>query len=92
MWVTIYMPAIDENDVEHEYQVSGTANAGDPGRTYGDPENCYPPEPAFAEDIQIRSGEIGVEIPESEWARLGLQSGQIEDAILDEASERSQDY
>jgi hypothetical protein len=28
-----------------EYRVEGTYTPEDPGRVYGPPENCYPPEP-----------------------------------------------
>lgn len=52
--------------VEHgggSYMVEVTlrCHPGDPGRIHGEPEDCYPPEPAFgeAEDILVLETEDG---------------------------------
>lgn len=49
----------------------------DPGKTYGPPEKCYPPEGGYATIYEIRDSK-GVVIPEAEWVARGFDKKTIE--------------
>lgn len=38
---------------ELEVEIDGYASPYDPGRVSGPPENCYPPDGGFSEDISV---------------------------------------
>jgi hypothetical protein len=40
---------VEREEVEIELRIEGRYHPGDPGQTFGPPENCYPSEPAEAE-------------------------------------------
>jgi len=53
---------------------------GDPGRTYGPPENCYPPEPDEIEILSVKINDEEVELTEDELEKL-------EDRIYNDAGD-----
>lgn len=66
---------------ETEYEVQASVTPYDPGRTWGDPEKCYPPEGGDIEDLTVKLS--GKEIPEEQWATLGITREHLERAIKD---------
>lgn len=48
---------IDRDDEEITLTVEGSYTPGDPGNTWGLPEDCWPPEPAEAEVHKILNSE-----------------------------------
>ena len=44
---------VERNEGEIELEIVGSYSPGSPGRTYGLPENCYPPEPDEVEIEEI---------------------------------------
>lgn len=57
---TTIQPA--DRNPEFEVVVGYAFHRGDPGRTSGPPERCYPPEPAYIEIISVMHGAIDIEI------------------------------
>ena len=58
---------IEREDVEITLEVSGSWTPGDPGRTYGPIEDCYPPEPPEAEvEDAVITGILGEDGPVKE--------------------------
>lgn len=69
------------------FRVRCTVSGGSPGRTYGPPEKCHPPEPPEVEVLEVvedRPGGLGrpdlIALVEADFAR-------IEERAIDEASE-----
>ena len=79
-------------DDEHDCEVKFTAYPGDPGRTYGPPEFCYPPEPAEVEILSVMVG-LDDRINDLTYeATQELESRILED-LFDQAHERAmKDY
>ena len=80
-------------DLEVAFEVEGTLTPYDPGKRYGDPEKCYPPEGGNFEDPKITStycDENGnlktIEIPEKFWRALGISHDNL-DKLAHEAVE-----
>ena len=63
--------------VEYDYY------KGTPGRTYGPPEKCFPPEPSWVEIESVTYGEVTItdSLPESTILRL---QEEIEEYIVAE--------
>lgn len=76
-------------------------SAGSPGRTWGDPEKCYPPEAAELEIDSIRlqpisdvRGVDGIDMPPVLWGMLGFTREvckRIEDQALERANREAED-
>ncbi len=77
LYVCLDLPTGDS--IEREYKVTANVTPYDPGRTWGDPEKCYPPEGGDIEDLEVSI--LGKEIPESDWAFLGITMKNAEAAI-----------
>lgn len=79
-------------DVETCYDINCEVTPYDPGRTYGPPEKCYPPEGG---EVEIESVcKDGVEIPYEDWEKIGLYSAEarrIEDAALEKADKLAEE-
>jgi hypothetical protein len=54
----------------------------DPGRTYGPPEKCYPPEGGYATVNEVRNPD-GSELPHDSWKAAGIDIKKIEDAAYE---------
>lgn len=72
--------------VEYDY------HKGDPGRTSGPPEKCYPAEPAYVEITSVKVMGVEVTLLQADMERI---QQEIEDAITereeqDERYERSE--
>lgn len=67
--------------VEREYDVTASVTPYDPGRTWGDPEKCYPPEGGDIEDLTVKLA--GVEIPEEQWAFLGITKKALDERVME---------
>jgi hypothetical protein len=53
----LFIPSVGmEIDIKVEFEFT----AGDPGKTWGDPENCWPPEPDRIDIISVTGLESGV--------------------------------
>ncbi len=72
---TTIQPA--DRNPEFEVVVEYAFHKGDPGRTSGPPERCYPPEPAYVEIISVMHGAIDIEIYLSD-AQMTTIEGEIE--------------
>lgn len=75
-------------DYEIEVTVCGKPLAYDPGRTWGDPENCYPPEGGYVEDITAFFCRNGV------WTVFDLTDDEASSAneqIMEDAGDRDGD-
>jgi hypothetical protein len=82
---TITFP-IEREGVEVELRVDGRYHAGDPGRTFGLPENCYPSEPAEAEIEALWTGGhpwAGTLTDEEEGAIIEALIASAEESISD---------
>lgn len=66
--------------------VDGTYTAGDPGRLYGPPERCYPPEPATFEIQSVRVEGSTLDLAEIEWL-IEPHIEAIEDACIEKIDE-----
>lgn len=75
MRVTFDYPVYDKDDNETVYRVTCYLTPYDPGRTYGPPEKCYPPEGGECEIEKVELN--GVEV--KDWEKLGFDNGNIED-------------
>jgi len=65
------------NDLD--YRVTAKVSGGSPGRTYGPPENCYPPEDPEVEIDEVRGDWYGSPaFPELEGV------AERDDSLLDE--------
>jgi len=66
--------SLPERDVE--YRVVGNYSPGDPGKLYGPPENCYPPEEAEVDFTDVFEVEGKVE--------TRLDMGEFTDSLTQE--------
>ncbi len=95
--ITVYIETESEYGAETEYEVSCSATPGSPGRVYGPPEKCYPPEDMSLEVIDVRDG-LGSLPPAALQAFLDAHGDEIdalaaealEDVLADEAAERAE--
>lgn len=69
--------------VEYDY------HKGDPGRTSGPPEKCYPPEPAYVEITSVKVLGVEVTLPDSDMERI---QEEIEAKIIEQEAAAEQDY
>jgi hypothetical protein len=67
--------------LEIDVEVDCAATPGNPGRLYGPPEKCYPPEPGEVEILAIRSAQGATLDIESELSRADVE--RIEEAALE---------
>ena len=83
---TTVQPA--DRNPEFEVVVEYAFHKGDPGRTSGPPERCYPPEPAYIEIISVMHGAIDIEIYLSDeqmaWIEQEIESKITEQQAYDE--------
>jgi hypothetical protein len=80
--VTVYLSRETEDD-EVEIVVSCRVHPGDPGRTYGEPSDCYPPEPAEVDIVSATLGGVAVDLtPREEGC---VKERAIERVIADDA-------
>lgn len=96
-WKTTVQPA--DRNPEIEVIVEYDYHKGSPGRLWGPPERCYPPEPAYVEIINVMHGAIDIEqylsdeamttiewdIEQAEIAERDYQEGQHADMCRDDA-------
>ena len=54
----------------------------DPGRTWGDPEKCYPPEGGFASVVEVRHAD-GSTLPCDSYESAGIDIKRIEEQIYE---------
>ena len=93
-------------DRDVEYRVVGNYSPGDPGKTYGPPENCYPPESAEVEitDVFELEGKTSTRIDIGDFLEslTDEQDSQLQEQLImqgeeygsdleDEAAERKYD-
>ena len=57
---------IERDDVEFDVEVSAHVTAGDPGRTSGDPEFCYPPTRGEVDGIEATRDGVPFELTDAE--------------------------
>lgn len=84
-------PIYTGDDTETIYEIECDVTPYDPGRTYGPPEKCYPPEGGECEIVSVKLN--GKEIPYAEWEKIGLDAkveDEIEQAVADRLSERDE--
>jgi len=79
---------LDGEYVELEFKAHGAAEPGDPGKCYGPPENCYPPEPACVEWVTITCLKTSRVFTADEFELL-VRLGGDERYTLEEAEEIS---
>ena len=79
-----------DDDVETEYDIEASWVPYDPGKISGPPENCYPPEGGYAEDVTVKFK--GVEIKEIEWAARGIKQDDIDAALEEAVAQDDRDY
>jgi hypothetical protein len=70
---------------EEEYEVECSVSPGDPGRTYGPPERCYPPEPPEVEILRVFDS-AGKERSDL-LPRVEMAWDEIEEKAIKEAEE-----
>lgn len=95
----IYSVDAQGNDVETMYDVEvNILSMGSPGKTYGLPENCYPPEPPEAEIDSIKlqglGKQPGIEMAPAVWETIGFTDKVIEEiyeAAFEQASQKAKD-
>lgn len=75
----------DDGETETIYEIECDVTPYDPGRTWGDPEKCYPPEGGECEIVSVKLN--GKEIPYAEWEKIGLDA-KCEEEIAEAANER----
>lgn len=81
----------NDGDTETIYEIECDVTPYDPGRTYGPPEKCYPPEGGECEIVSVKLN--GKEIPYELWVQIGLDAkveGEIEEAVADKLSEQDE--
>lgn len=49
---------------------------------HGDPDDCFPPEPAQAEILKVTAG--GVEMPKFMWKEWGVDEDKLERVALED--------
>lgn len=97
--VQFYLTLEDQLGVEHEFEARCTVAPGSPGKTYGPPEDCYPPEPPEVDDMHLfqlagtlRDGkECYAEIPEKAWSQFGISYETLADLAVDKANQDAED-
>jgi len=71
---------------DQDYRVTAEVSGGSPGRTYGPPENCYPPEDPDIDITEVREDrDAGPTCPELE--EIAAKDGRLLDKIIITASE-----
>lgn len=82
----------DGGETETCYDIECEVTPYDPGRTYGPPENCYPPEGGEVEILSIKLN--GKEVPAELWEKIGLDrvhAEEIEQEAHEQLSDRFED-
>lgn len=79
----------EKDDQEVEVKVTYCGYPGSPGKTSGEPETCYPPEPSEM-DIEVTRVDNGkpVELPEDQLENLKEKAWEDVEGRLDDAEER----
>jgi hypothetical protein len=77
----IYTTNPDGSEVETVYEIECDLTPYDPGRTYGPPEKCYPPEGGDCEILSVKL--LGVEV--KDWEKF--IDKDMEEAIAERAGE-----
>lgn len=92
MSVTLRFPFYVE---DAECEVHCTYTPGHPGKLYGPPEDCYPPEPAETEFLSATCGDIRFDTPETFAAWADAQRGEVKhvkDLLLEVAELAEREY
>ena len=71
----------DEQDNEVEVDVEFNWSPGDPGRVWGPPEHCYPPEPPELEILSIKRSDTLAPVVDE------LDCIQVYDRVWDDIAE-----
>lgn len=74
-------------ETEEEFRVECSVSPSDPGRLYGPPERCYPPEPAEVEVLRVFDEETGKERPDL-VAVVEADLASIEVEAIEDAEDR----
>ena len=61
---------IERDDDEFDIEVEYTVSRFDPGRTYGLPEDCYPPEGGEIEDFHATQDGKPIELTAAEIGKI----------------------
>ena len=82
---------------EEEYRVRISVTPGNPGRTYGDPGDCYPAEGPEFEVVEVREDRVGGQlrpelIPVVEAELSGRWGDEVAEAAEDDARDRRVAY
>ena len=81
-------------ETEIDYRVTLSVTPGDPGRTWGPPEKCYPPEGPEIEVLSVREDRPGgaerPDLVDRAEKALALDPGEVLDRLEDD-SERWED-
>jgi len=77
----------DDGDTETIYEIECDVTPYDPGRTWGDPEKCYPPEGGEVEIVSVKLN--GKEIPYAEWEKIVAWSA--DDSLTSRPVSRSEE-
>ena len=86
---TTVQPA--DRNPEFEVVVEYAFHKGDPGRTSGPPERCYPPEPAYLEIISVMHGAIDIEQYLSDEQMAWIEQ-EIESKITEQEEQDDERY
>jgi hypothetical protein len=75
-----------EDEAGNAYRVECSVTPSDPGRLYGPPEHCYPPEPAACEVLRVLD-DTGKERPDL-IAAVQKDFESIEEQAIENAEDR----
>lgn len=83
---SIEFPVEGEDGAERIYEIQFDYHPGTPGKTWGDPDDCYPPEPA---EVEILGATLdGKTVTDVDLEALVKAHGEhIERVALEQASE-----
>ena len=92
IWWAMYTVDAKGEDVETIYDIECDLTPYDPGKTWGDPETCYPPEGGDGEILSIKLQGIGdqpgIDINYNLWPLLGFK-GKVLEEIIEKAFEEA---
>lgn len=86
----LFVRGIEEGE-ELDLELSGSYYPGDPGKTYGPPEDCYPPEPAELDDFCAIANLDGHRVDITDWLTKEA-ANRLEDELMESVSDDYDGY